>query len=219
MARTKRTTMRRSPPCKRAKSAGGVKYASPSPSPPASLSSAKPIVGLLSPRPTLDKAMHGAFSPSWTKGPCRGWLIWALVLSFPLFDGSDSSLASFLGRLRLSSFSSWSHHPVSGNPGLERRTGPEVPQSGGDRAGVVGSSPISQQSPLGYFSAGSRPEESPGGEGRCRPSRFCCSSGEGGPAARLHLGQPFAMPLHRCHCPIGLCSELSGLESNTLSFG
>ncbi|GAA0145827.1 hypothetical protein LIER_05926 [Lithospermum erythrorhizon] len=63
MARTKRTTRRVSPPCKRAKSAFGVKVDSPSPSPHASPSSTRRNVGLLSPKPSLDKALHDALSP------------------------------------------------------------------------------------------------------------------------------------------------------------
>ncbi|GAA0156411.1 hypothetical protein LIER_13920 [Lithospermum erythrorhizon] len=68
MARTKRTTKKISlpnpSPRKREKSAGGVKFASPSSpvSPPASPSSARPIVGLLSPKPSPEKTMHEALT-------------------------------------------------------------------------------------------------------------------------------------------------------------
>ncbi|GAA0182877.1 hypothetical protein LIER_30448 [Lithospermum erythrorhizon] len=68
MARTKRTIRRMSPPPKRAKSAGGVKFASPSSSPPPHSSSFRPVVGLLPPRPTPDEAMHHAPTPLLDQG-------------------------------------------------------------------------------------------------------------------------------------------------------
>ncbi|GAA0161156.1 hypothetical protein LIER_17535 [Lithospermum erythrorhizon] len=56
MARTKRPTIIKSPPRKRAKSSRGEKFASDSSSPPTAPSSVRPVVGLLSPRATPDKA-------------------------------------------------------------------------------------------------------------------------------------------------------------------
>ncbi|GAA0171626.1 hypothetical protein LIER_25612 [Lithospermum erythrorhizon] len=64
-----------------------------------------------------------------------------------------------------------------------------TPQGGIIGAGATESSSPSQQLSLGHGPAGSRAEEGLRGEGRCRPSRACCSPGEGGPAACLPLGQ------------------------------
>ncbi|GAA0152416.1 hypothetical protein LIER_37489 [Lithospermum erythrorhizon] len=67
MARTKSTLKRSSPPTKRAKALGGVKYACPSPL--VSLStSARPMTGALSPKPFPDRAVHNALSPLLDQG-------------------------------------------------------------------------------------------------------------------------------------------------------
>ncbi|GAA0166935.1 hypothetical protein LIER_40278 [Lithospermum erythrorhizon] len=56
-------------PRKRSKSVGGVKFAFPSSSPPYSPSSIKPVVDLLSLRPTpTNKAMHDALFPLLDRG-------------------------------------------------------------------------------------------------------------------------------------------------------
>ncbi|GAA0145577.1 hypothetical protein LIER_05744 [Lithospermum erythrorhizon] len=61
------------PPPMRAKYAGGLKFASPSSSPPPSPSSTRLVVVLLSLKPSPDRAIHDALSPFWKWGSCRGW--------------------------------------------------------------------------------------------------------------------------------------------------
>ncbi|GAA0148978.1 hypothetical protein LIER_36839 [Lithospermum erythrorhizon] len=84
---------------------------------------------------------------------------------------------------------------------------PGSPQGGSVGARIALSLSPSQQLPLGYGPTGSWPEECPGGEGRCGPSRFCCSSGEGVPTARLPSRQPFEMP--RIHAAVLLDFDMN----------
>ncbi|GAA0161434.1 hypothetical protein LIER_39229 [Lithospermum erythrorhizon] len=61
--------MRPCPPLKRSKSTGGMKFASPSPSPPSyPLSSERPVVALMSPMPSPDNATHDAILPLLDQG-------------------------------------------------------------------------------------------------------------------------------------------------------
>ncbi|GAA0160311.1 hypothetical protein LIER_16893 [Lithospermum erythrorhizon] len=111
MAHTKRTIKRESCTRKRAKSVEGVKFASSSSSLPPSPYSARPVVGLLSPRPSLDKAMYNALSPLLDQ-----WImqrIANLVLG-PKF------LMRLLGCLYFSGLSKWSCLPLLENFGSER---------------------------------------------------------------------------------------------------
>ncbi|GAA0183590.1 hypothetical protein LIER_30972 [Lithospermum erythrorhizon] len=62
MARTKRTLRILSPPHKRVKAIGVVKYACHSP-PTSPSTSVRPTTGALSPKPSPDKAMHDALTP------------------------------------------------------------------------------------------------------------------------------------------------------------
>ncbi|GAA0184770.1 hypothetical protein LIER_32058 [Lithospermum erythrorhizon] len=68
MVRAKSTIRKMSPPPKRAKFVGGVTFASLSSSPPPPSSSSRPVVGLLSHRPTPDEAMHHALTPLLEQG-------------------------------------------------------------------------------------------------------------------------------------------------------
>ncbi|GAA0161141.1 hypothetical protein LIER_17528 [Lithospermum erythrorhizon] len=112
MVHTKHSSVVKSPhpPCQRAKSTGGVKFASPFSSPPPCPS--RPVVGLLSPRPTPEKATHDALSPL-------------------LDQGIMQRMATCLHLLR---FSRWSHYPVLAYLGPERKTSPRASQSGGVKA-------------------------------------------------------------------------------------
>ncbi|GAA0168548.1 hypothetical protein LIER_23239 [Lithospermum erythrorhizon] len=68
MACKKRTIRKMSPPRKRTKSVGGMKFPYPSSSPSHSPSSVKPVVGRLLPRPSPDEAMYHALSPLLDQG-------------------------------------------------------------------------------------------------------------------------------------------------------
>ncbi|GAA0156996.1 hypothetical protein LIER_14356 [Lithospermum erythrorhizon] len=193
MARTKRTTRRVSPPLKSAKSAGGVNVASLSPSPPTSPSSTRPSVGPLSPKPSLDRALHDALSLLLDQGIMQRManLAFSFNASFP--DGSVS-IFFFLLRPPL--------HPVpwrmvtlpcTSRTGLDWGIGPGAPQGGGAGARAACSPSPGQQLTLGHDPTGSRAKEGPGREGRCGPSLPSCPPGEGGPEARLLPGQPFEM--------------------------
>ncbi|GAA0173056.1 hypothetical protein LIER_26753 [Lithospermum erythrorhizon] len=201
MARTKCTTRRASPPCKRAKSAGGVKFSSPSYFPPAFPSSVRPSVGLLPPTRQLGCGYR------YSSAFCFK-LLFLLNPSLP--DDTDPP-PPFppLGHLYFTASSKWSFYPLP-DPGPDRGAGPRANQGGSTGARAAGSPPPTQQPPLGYGLAGARTEEGLGREGYHGPSRPCCSSGEGGPAARLLPGQAPEMPPYWCCCPIGLCSVFSG---------
>ncbi|GAA0158926.1 hypothetical protein LIER_15831 [Lithospermum erythrorhizon] len=151
MARTKCTIRKMSHPPKRAKSAGGMKFASPSSSPPPPSSFSRPVLGLLSPRPTPDEAMHHALTPLLDQGIMQrmsnlglGPLLtrplgcgYRYLLLFPtpkpsllislLPANSDSLFAFSSSCLRFLCPSRWSSFPVPACPGHTREAGPGAP--------------------------------------------------------------------------------------------
>ncbi|GAA0186948.1 hypothetical protein LIER_34236 [Lithospermum erythrorhizon] len=187
-----------SPP-KRAKSVGGVKFSSfsssssPSPSP----SSARPMVGLLSPKPSPDRAMHDSISPL-------------------LDHGIMERMANLsLGCLCLSCPGRWPHHHAPAGPGSTGGTSPGAPQGGCTGASAAGPSGSSRKLPFGHGPVGPRFEEGPVKEGCCEPDCSSGSQGEGGPMTRLLKGQPSAVLSRRCCHPIRHCPELPGPGSNS----
>ncbi|GAA0174616.1 hypothetical protein LIER_27972 [Lithospermum erythrorhizon] len=160
MERTKRTTKRLLPPPKRAKAAGGVKYACPSP--PASPSTfARLVTGVLSPKSSQDRAMHDAL----------------------LDQGIMHRMASLgLGRLYFACAARWTHPSVPADPRPARGASPGALQAGCIRVGATGPPRSGQQLPLGHGFEGPCTSEGPSGERSCQPSCLHRLPGEGRPS-------------------------------------
>ncbi|GAA0144676.1 hypothetical protein LIER_05061 [Lithospermum erythrorhizon] len=129
MACTKRTIRRFCPPMKNAKVVGEVKYACPSP-PPSPSTSTRQVMGVLSPNPSPNRAMHDAL--------------------LTLLDQGIMQRMASLGRLRLACPLRWPHPAVPTCLRPARGVSPGAPRGRCTIAGAAGPPESSQQLPLGH---------------------------------------------------------------------